>query len=125
MVPDVRADPRVMRRQFLDWVEGSTRIPAGPDRTRLLDALRDDPTRLPARLRLGLSGCDLVTFAHAARLLHRLSQQGMLGGPEPVAEALRAVPSCILGDATRSVDESLRADGVLGADSGLSSRAPA
>lgn len=121
MVHDVRPDRSAMRRQFLDWVEGSPRVLAGPDRIRLLEALVDDPTRLPARLRLGLSGCDLVTFAHAARLLHRLTQQGMLDGPEPVAEALRAVPPCILGDATRVVDESLRADGVIGQPS----RAPA
>lgn len=119
--PDRSADRRAMRRQLLDWVEGAARVPAGPDRTRLLEGLRDDTTRLPARLRLGLSGCDLVTFAHAARLLHRLTEQGMLGGPEPVAEALRAVPPCILGDATRVVDESLRADGVIGKPS----RAPA
>ena len=103
------------REQFLAWVVGSTRIPAGPCRSRLLDLLADDGTRLPASLRFEMLGCDLFTVAHAARLLRRLDAQGMLDGHDSVAGALRAVPPCIIGDAVRGIDESLRADGVVGA----------
>lgn len=103
------------REQFLAWVVGSTSIPGGPSRSCLLDSLADDGTRLPASLRFEVLGCDLVTVAHAARLLRQLDAQGMLDGHDSVPEALRAVPPCIIGDAVRGIDQSLRADGVVGA----------
>lgn len=105
------------RDQFLAWIEGSTTIPQDR-RAHLLDSLDEDATRLPASLRFSIPGCDLVTFAHAARLVRRLDAQGLLADPDSVAASLRAVPPCILGDQARVVEELLRADGVVGADGG-------
>ena len=106
-----------VRDEFLAWMAGSATLPTRPSRTRVFDRLADDRSRLPASLRFRLTGCDSITVAHAARLLRRLDAQGMLEGHDSVCEALRAVPTCILHDTVRIVDESLRAESAAGSES--------
>lgn len=114
MADHVRTDQA--RAAFLAWIGGSARLPARLTRSDVYDRLAHDRTRLPAALRFDLSACDVVTVAHAARLLRRLDEQGMLAGHDSVGEALRAVPACILHDSVRMVEESLRAEAAVGVE---------
>jgi hypothetical protein len=104
-----------VRDEFCTWVAGTAPLPGRATRSEVFEHLAHDRSRLPAAVRFNLSGCDVVTVAHAARLLRRLDAQGMLDGHDSVVDALQAVPPCVLHGTVRLVEESLRPAAGVGA----------
>lgn len=109
------------RARFVQWVDGDgsrAGIDGSPDAVQplaLVEVLGDDLGRLPARVRLRLPGCHAPTYAHAARLMAWLVDQG-LSTWEDLPDGISTVPDLLLDVGNRLVDDELYALGDVDRD---------